>query len=87
MLSFTEFGIDTGTILLLRKVDDSGFPSIYSLILHLCTIHENSGSSVALSSRAFPLFLGVPASFDAGKYLVILAFANALSKGAVTLKK
>ena len=85
ILVFAEFSAATGTTLFLGKVGDSGFLAIDSLILRLRAIHERSGSLVAPASRTFPLFLGVPVSFNAGKSSVILTFSSALSKGAVTL--
>ena len=87
MISFVEFSVAAVTRLFLGKVYASGFTSISSLILHLYTINGSNGSWVSPASRTFPLFLGVPASFHAGKHLVTLVFAKTLSKGAVTLEK
>ena len=86
ILAFVEAGTAVSTILLIGKVDASGFLAIISLILHLRTIYESSGSSVTPVSRTFPLFLGVPVSFDSGKSSVMLAFASTLIKGAAILQ-
>ena len=54
MLSFAEFGTAAGARFLLGKFGASCFIAIASLILHLRTISESSGSSVLPASRDFP---------------------------------